>query len=111
MRTLKFIVKGQMVEHDPSCDFTGLVPGTEGYLQAEFSFSSEWSGCKKVVGFYSNLGKEYEPRVLYDGKTCIIPAEALTKRVFKIQVFGKRGKFSICTNKVKVDQNGGKKTI
>ena len=39
MRTLKFIVEGQIIKQDPSCDFTNLVPGTEGYLRAEFSFS------------------------------------------------------------------------
>lgn len=107
MRTLKFIVDDQIIRQDPQCDFSGLVPGTEGYLQAEFSFSSEWDGCVKVVSFESPFGAEYEPRVLEDGKTCVIPVEALKRRVFKMRVLGKRDTFRITTDKVEVCQNGG----
>lgn len=107
MRTLKFIVDDQIIKQDPSCDFSGLVPGTERYLQAEFSFSSEWNGFTKVAAFYSVLGKEYPPQVLIDGKSCIIPAEALERRVFKIRVIGKKGESKIQTNKVEVRQKGG----
>ena len=106
MRTLKFIVDKQLITKDPNCDFEGLVPGTEQYLQAEFSFSPEWNDCAKVASFYSVMGKEYTPQILKDGKTCIIPAEALKKRKFSIRIFGK-GAHSIVTNKVTVDQNGG----
>ena len=106
MRTLKFKVDGQIVTQDPTCDFSGLVPGTEGYLQAEFSFSPEWNGCAKVVGF-SFRKSEYPPQVLKNGKTCVIPSEALMKRSFEIQVLGKRKDFKIITNKVKVNQDGG----
>lgn len=107
MRTLKFIVNDQIITKDPSCDFSGLVPGTEEYLQAHFSFSPEWKGCVKVATFYSLMGHEYPPQVLTDGATCMIPAEALKKRIFKIQVVGKRDELKILTNKVIVDQNGG----
>ena len=107
MRTLRFIVNGQIIKPDPNCDFTGLVPGTSGYLQAEFSFSEEWRNCVKVAGFYSMLGKEYEPRLLKDGKTCMIPAEALKRKSFKMQLAGKRGEYEIKTNKVTVNQDGG----
>lgn len=108
MRTLKFIVRNQIIEQDPRCDFSGLVPGTEDYLKAEFSFSSEWNGCTKVVAFSSMMGEEYEPQLLQDGKSCIIPAEALERRAFKIRVLGKRDSFRITTDKVIVHQNGGK---
>lgn len=108
MRTLKFIVENQVLKFDPSCDFTGLVPGTEEYLKAEFSFSSEWNGYTKVVGFYSMLGGEYPPRLLNDGKTCLIPAEALKKRAFKIQIMGALGNKKLITNKLAVKQTGGK---
>ena len=107
MRTLKFIVDDQIIRQDPSCDFSGLVPGTQDYLQARFTFSSEWKGCVKVAAFYSMLGREYPLQILEDGATCMIPAEALKKRIFKIQVVGKKGEFKILTNKVTVDQNGG----
>lgn len=107
MRTLKFIVDGQIIKQDPNCDFSGLVPGTEQYLEAEFSFSPEWSECAKVAAFYSLMGREYEPQILKDGKSCLIPSEALKRRVFKIQVIGKKEDFKITTNKVSVSQNGG----
>lgn len=109
MRTLKFIVDDQIIKKDPNCNFDDLVPGTEGYLQASFSFTSEWKDCAKVVSFWSMLGREYTPQFLTDGATCTIPAEALNRRSFKIQVIGKRSDgVQLKTNKVVVDQNGGK---
>lgn len=38
MRTLKFIVDEQIIRQDPNCDFSNLVPGSKGYLQAYFHF-------------------------------------------------------------------------
>lgn len=108
MRTLKFIVNKQIITIDPNCDLTGLIPGSEGYLQAEFSFSPEWKNCTKVVAFFSYLGKEYQPQLLTDGKHCMITAEALKDRRFKVQVIGKDKDFKITTNKVTVCQNGGR---
>ena len=104
MRTLKFIVEGQTIKPDPKCDFSGLIPGTAGYLRAEFTFSKEWVSTPKVVAFYSRLGNEYPPQALKNGKTCTIPAEALRKRIFKIQVLGKNG---LVTNRLEIDQKGG----
>lgn len=108
MRVLKFLVDGQDIIPDPSCDFSGLIPGSQGYLQAEFTFSKDWESCVKVAAFFSNLGTEYEPQVLKGGKRCIIPSEALKKSIFKVQVIGQRGDYKICTNKCRVHQNGGK---
>lgn len=109
MRTLRFVVDGQIIMQDPGCDFTNLVPGSNNYLQAEFLFSKDWDGYVRVAEFGSALGKEYEPQMLEDGKTCMIPAEALMKRVFKVRIIGKNTAGSyIRTNKVEVIQNGGK---
>lgn len=108
MRTLKFIVNDQIIERDPNCDFSDLVPGTDGYLRAEFSFSQAWSGYYRVAGFYSPMGKEYPARILEDGKSCMIPAEACARRTFYVKVLGKRGDDKLVTNKVAVSQNGGK---
>lgn len=105
MRTLKFIVDGQILSQDPKCDFNGLVPGTEGYLQAEFSFSPDWKGCTKVAAFWA-MGKECEPQILKDGKTCVIPAEALVGRTFKVQIMGKKDSLKMTTNKTLVYQKG-----
>ena len=109
MKTLRFIVDGQTIQKDPSCDFSGLTPGSSGYITAKFSFSSEWYGFTKAAAFYSPLGFEYPARLLYDGVTCVIPFEALEKRSFKVQVIGQKGDIKIKTNKVAVSQNGGKK--
>jgi hypothetical protein len=108
MRTLRFIVDGQIIKQDPNCDFDGLVPGSEGYLVAEFEFSHEWDGCAVVAAFHSLTGKEYPPQVLTYGRKCIIPTAALEKRAFKISVIGKRDSYKITTNKLTVSQNGGK---
>lgn len=107
MRTLNFIVTGQTISLDPNCDFSGLVPGTKGYIQAEFSFSKEWDGCVKVAAFFSNLGEEYEPKIIDNKLTCIIPSEALRKSIFKVQVIGQKYELKLCTNKVVVYQKGG----
>lgn len=107
MRVLKFIVEGQVIKQDPDCDFSGLVPGTKEYLQAEFSFSKDWNGYTKVAAFYSVLGKEYEPKKLIDGKYCLIPAAALERRVFKVRIIGKKKDSTMRSNKLAVKQNGG----
>lgn len=113
MKTLRFIVDDQTICKDPTCDFSGLVPGSSGCLFAEFAFSKEWDGCLRVAGFFSPLGKEYPPRELSYGTSCVIPFEALQKRSFKIQVIGMKTvngeKVRLKTNKVVVYQNGGKK--
>lgn len=109
MRVLRFIVNDQFIEKDPNCDFSGLVPGTKGYLTAEFIFSKEWDGFFKVAAFYSALGTEYPPQVLEDGKTCLIPEEALKKRFFRIQIIGRKLETRLKTNMVAVNQNGGTK--
>lgn len=107
MRTLKFIVDGQILKPDPECDFSGLVPGSEKYLRAKFDFSPEWKNCVRVVGFWSRMGVEYPPQALSDN-ACYIPAEALESKYFKIQVIGKRKDgFKIQTNKIEICQNGG----
>lgn len=113
MKNLRFIVDNQTISKDPTCDFSGLVPGSSGYLSAEFTFSKEWDGCFKVAAFYSPLGIEYPPRELAYSKSCVIPFEALKKRSFKIQVVGMKTvngeKIRLKTNKVVVYQDGGKK--
>lgn len=108
MRTLEFIVSGQTISLDPKCDCSGLVPGTAGYLTAKFSFSPEWDNTFKVAAFYSNLGREFEPQVIKPDGTCIIPADALKKSIFKVQVIGQRSAYKLSTNKVQVCQKGGK---
>lgn len=108
MRTLKFIVDGQLIMRDPFCDFDNLVPGTSGYVRAEFSCSKEWSKCVKVAQFKSMMGREFTPRLLEDGKSCLIPTEALEKKIFRVGLVGKGVDYTITSNFVNVCQNGGK---
>ena len=108
IRILKFIVDGQLIKQNPNCDFTGLVPGTEEYLTAEFSFSPEWNGAIKVAEFWRGA-KECPPQILKDGRTCIIPAEALKGKKFGIRVIGKSKAIpKMATGRVEVRQDGGK---
>lgn len=107
MRVLKFKVNDLSIQQDPECDFSGLVPGTEGYLWAEFSFSPEWDECVKVASFTSVFGKEYTPQVLIENR-CSIPAEALVRESFKLRVMGKSPSKKLVTNKITVKQDGGK---
>ena len=104
MRTLQFIVSGQEIRLDPSCDVSKLNPGSTDQVQAIFTFSKEWTSTPKVAAFYSRLGNEYPPQILKDGKSCMIPIEALHKRVFKVQILGKNG---LATDRLEIDQKGG----
>lgn len=103
MRILKFSIDKQIICQDPSCDFSGLVPGTEGYLQAEFLFSQEWNGCEKIAVFKRN---EDEFPVRIKNGSCEIPPEVLMYKKFKVYVIGLRPGYRIQTNYVEVKQNG-----
>lgn len=101
MRVLKFIITAQSIQKDPACDFSGIVAGTEGYLQAEFSVSQEWSGCR-MAAVFSCLGKEY-PQPIRNGN-CEIPAETLTWDNFRVRVIGQREGYRITTNEINIKQ-------
>lgn len=105
MRTLKFIVDKQLILKDPDCDFSGLIPGTDEWLKAEFSFSAEWDGFAKTILFWSPLGIPYPERALYDDGVCLIPEEATKMRIFKISVKGTKGEATLTTNKIAIIQD------
>lgn len=109
MRTLRFLVDGQAIKPDPTCDFSGLFSFKSSNVCAEFIFSSEWNGMMKVAAFWSMLDKEYEPQVISDKNTCVIPTEAFTRAAFKIQVLGVKGSNKLSTNKLVVLQTGGRR--
>ena len=108
MRVLHFIVDGEKIYQDPSCDFGGLFPGRNYDVQAEFTFSNDWDNKAKVAAFWSIRGAEYDPQVLQDN-TCMIPPEALDRAAFKIQVLGKKGNASTSTNKLVILQTGARR--
>lgn len=109
MRVLKFIVDNTTIKPDPNCDFTGLFPGMNERVLAEFTFSPDWKSTVKVAAFWSILDKEYPPQVINTDGTCQIPTEALAKVAFKVQVLGKRiSGATVQTNKLVVYQSGNK---
>lgn len=103
MRTLEFDVKKQRITKKTGCDFTGLVAGSVGYLQARFYFSSDWDRCgMKTVSFWSN-DEEFKVRLGADN-TCMIRPEALKGDKFEVSVIGVDHPYRIGTNKTKVKQ-------
>lgn len=109
MRILRFIVDGQVIKPDPTCDFSGLFLRKKSNVCAEFVFSSEWNGVTKVAAFWSMLNEEYEPQVIDEKNTCVIPIEVFTRAAFRVQVLGMKGSKKITTNKLVVLQTGGRR--
>lgn len=109
MRTLKFIVTNDTIIQDPSCDFSGLFPGANKHIQAEFTFSPEWKNRVKVAAFWSMLDKEYPPQVINPDNLCEIPEEALARPAFKVQVLGKYRENTFETDTITIYQRGGGK--
>lgn len=103
MRKLKFNVNEQMIEKDGSCDFSGIVSGTSGYLYACFNFSREWSGMGKVAEFRRYETSECFP-ALISNSMCEIPKEVLAGKRFCVNVVGKNGDKILTTNKCFVNQ-------
>lgn len=105
MRILKFIINSQQIGPDPSCDFSGIVPGTAGYLKAHFSFSSEWSGMVKVAEFRKYACDSPVPIPIVHGE-CMVPAEVTGGKSWTVKVIGKRGDVILPTGNCKVEQEG-----
>ena len=113
MRILRFIIDNESIKQDPSCDFSGLFPGKNPDVRAEFIFSSEWENSVQVAAFWSMLDTEYEPQVVRDGK-CNIPKDALNRASFKVQLLGKKyepalGTMTLSTNRLTIRQTGGRR--
>lgn len=103
MRELRFTVEKQRITKQKDCDFSGIVAGSVGYLSAKFDFSEEWDQCTTKIARFWNGGNEHSV-ILNEDNGCVIPAEALTTRVFEISVMGVAPSFRIETNKTKVRQ-------
>lgn len=103
MRILEFTIDKQLVAPNLQCDFTGIVPGTKGYLVAEFSFSDEWKYCRKVAVFKRAKEEYFVP--LKDNR-CEIPEEVLKYTSFRLSVIGERDGYRIISNEMEIRQNG-----
>ena len=66
-------------------------------LMLEFTFSNEWDGMVKVVSF-TRGDQEFEPQVLRNGTTCVVPKEVMDGNWFRYQILGKRGNERMTTN-------------
>jgi hypothetical protein len=104
-----FNVKNQIIQKEPSCDFSGLVAGTSGYLRAKFILSDAWNNCAKVAGFFSKSGEEFTPCVLDEDNSCEIPSEALERHEFMIKLYGRKKDYTITTQPITIKQYGGVK--
>lgn len=104
MRILEFEVKKQRLMKRQTCDFSGLVAGSIGYLHAKFHFSKdEWGSCtQKVARFW--IDDDEHAVFLDDDNRCEIPPEALVGDKFKVSVLGVAPGYSIETNKICVKQ-------
>lgn len=105
MRVLSFTVSGQRLAMDPTCDFSGIVSNSRGYLRAKFRFCSEWTGCKKVAVFTGTGAPVPVPLI---DNACDIPAEALTGSAVQVFVVGQREGKRIPTNTIEFKQKAGR---
>lgn len=105
MRTLKFAVNAQRITSDPNCDFSGIVPGTVGYLKAHFSFSPEWAGMVKVAEFRKYLCDEPVSVPIINGE-CAVPDTVTGSKVWYVKIIGKRGDVILPTCNCKIEQEG-----
>lgn len=101
MRDLRFKVKGQTIEKDPNCDFSGIAKGTDNWLNLVFSFNYEWTGMARAVTMRSSDGVEVNR--LINGKVAV-PLEITQGEFFNISVYGKKENQLIATNKIFIDQ-------
>ena len=107
MRTLRFKVSGQELIRAPGCDFSNIIAGTSGYLQAAFEFGQDWDGTIRVAAFYPYLQSREVAALITDG-TCIVPDEVTAYDTFKIGVVGQRENGQrITTNLITIKQERG----
>ena len=102
-RDLAFIVEDQELSKDPSCDFSGLVPGSSGYLRVVFVFHGLWDTLAKAAVFSTN-GVESAMPITND--SCVIPDSVLKEKSFSIRLVGKNSQQMLQTNRLVVNQLG-----
>lgn len=108
MRILEFTVRKQRLLRTPTCDFSGLVAGSKGYLYAKFNFSPEWDNCKIGAKFIlkDDLGKHEYGALLDEDHVCAIPPEALVGDKFYVSVKGVKnnGRYDIESSEIEIKQ-------
>lgn len=105
MRTLEFEVKKQRLMKAQTCDFSGLVAGSVGYLKARFTFTTEdWNNCEfRFARFWIDDNEYAKP--LDEHGECDIPDEVLPGDMFRVSVLGASSSgYKIGTNEIRVRQ-------
>lgn len=104
MRILEFNVTKQRLKKKTTCNFSGLVAGSVGYLKASFDFADdEWKRCATRVARFWIDQQEYA-MILDETDSCVIPSEVLTGSKFEVSVVGAAPGYRIETNKIRVRQ-------
>lgn len=107
MRVLEFEVDQQRLKKKQNCDFSGIVPGSKGYLAIHVEFSEEWEGCTKIARFWHHdvyFGTHSEHAVYLENDMCFIPHEVLEEGSFYLSIAGIGTDLKIPTNKIKIQQ-------
>ncbi|WP_270603976.1 hypothetical protein [Dorea amylophila] len=99
MRILQFTVSGQSLKKEG--DFSGIVAGTNGYLQTSYNFNNDWKDCKKAA-IFSRYEKDY-PVPIINGR-CEVPEEVTGCKCWRVRLIGEREGYRITTNQVEVYQ-------
>ena len=104
MRILEFTVRNQRLLKKATCDFSGLVAGSVGYLYAKFEFPyGGWDNCQvKIARFW--IGDKESAVTLDENNMCEIPSEVLTGEEFRVCLLGASKDYRVDTNKVHVYQ-------
>ena len=105
MRVLKFDVNGQNLSKSKNCDFSGIVPGSDGYLKARFTFSNDWYGMVKVAEFRTYASSEPVPVPIINNE-CMVPSEVTGGDKWYVKAIGKKGDVIIPTGNCRVRQEG-----
>ena len=105
MRILEFEINGQNISKSKNCDFSGIVPGSDGYLKAHFTFSNDWSGMVKVAEF-RKLTSDEPVSVPIINNECMVPVEVTGGNKWYVKVIGKRCDVLIPTGNCRVRQEG-----
>ncbi len=108
MKNLKLFVEGDNLKLDSGYNPRDLFPGMKESVRLEFDFPPDWKNRVKVAAFWSVMGKEFPPQIIEDGKTCLVPTEALQGAVFKVQILGKKNGEKASTTKCTVYLKGGR---
>lgn len=106
MRILDFLINGQTIIRDPTCDFKGLASGSRGYLKCRFEFSPEWAGYAKVARFERYDDVIFVPLV---DNACMVPDCIADKVEFSVSVIAESESedIRITTNRLTITQAKG----